>query len=111
MSEPTMSHLSAAATVLVSLADRFPGLPAPNADVSRIYLNQVTLSFSDDLGQFEVWRSALGVGPAEVVLETECGGGPLMWLRANAVVDGVTVELVGYGYVPADRSEAPAGVV
>ncbi|MGW1353625.1 hypothetical protein ACWCQE_30790 [Streptomyces sp. NPDC002409] len=110
MSTLTMNRLSAAVTVLASMAARFPGLPAPNAEVSRIYLDQVTLSFYDDLGQFEVWRSALGVAPAGVVLETECGGGPLVWLRANVVVDGVTVELVGYGQVPAGRSGKP-GVV
>ncbi|GAA2418156.1 hypothetical protein GCM10010433_16720 [Streptomyces pulveraceus] len=110
MSTLTMNRLSPAVTVLASMAARFPGLPAPNAEVSRIYLDQVTLSVYDDLGQFEVWRSALGVAPAGVVLETECGGGPLMWLRANVVVDGVTVELVGYGHILTDRSEAPAGV-
>ncbi|MGW1354349.1 hypothetical protein ACWCQE_34505 [Streptomyces sp. NPDC002409] len=110
MSAPTMSGLSAAVTVLASLAEKFPGLPAPEVGISRIRPDRVVLSFHDGPSQFEAWRPALGVSPAEVALETECGGGPLMWLRANAVVDGVAVELVGYGYIPAGRCGKP-GVV
>ncbi|WP_424862155.1 hypothetical protein [Streptomyces sp. MMS24-I29] len=93
-----MSRLSAAVKVLASLADRFSDLPVVDAAVSRIYV-RVELSVRDDLGDFEAWRSALGISPAQVVLGTERGGGPLMWLCADAVVDGVTVHLVGYGHV------------
>ncbi|MER5359705.1 hypothetical protein [Streptomyces sp. NPDC002785] len=105
MSAPMMSRLSAAFTVLASLADRFPDLPAADAAVSRIYPNRVELSVHDDLGYFEAWRSALAISPAQVVLETQCGGGPLMWLCADAVVDGVAVHLVGYGHVLVGRAE------
>ncbi|MFJ1613858.1 hypothetical protein ACIODT_10570 [Streptomyces sp. NPDC088251] len=102
--------MSAAIKVLASLADRFPDLPAADAAVSRIYGTRVELSIHDDLGQFEAWRSALGIAPAQVVRGTECGGGPLMWLRADAVLDGVTVHLVGYGYVLTDCADDSAGV-
>ncbi|WP_335938254.1 hypothetical protein [Streptomyces sp. PTD5-9] len=92
---------------MASLTERFSDLPAADASVSRIYPDRVSLSVYD-LGQFETWRSALGVSPADVVLGTEFGGGPLMWLCADAVVDGVAVHLVGYGHVPVDRSEETA---
>ncbi|MER6503228.1 hypothetical protein ABT218_28680 [Streptomyces sp. NPDC001455] len=100
-----MSRLSAAVKVLASLTERFADLPAAEVRISRIGAARVELSVHDDLGQFEVWRSVLGVSPADVVRGTECGGGPLMWLCADAVVDGVTVHLVGYGHVLVDRSE------
>lgn len=96
-----MSRLSTALKILASLADRFPDLPIADAAISRIYA-QVELSIHDDLGHFEAWRSALGISPVQVVRKTECGGGPLMWLCADTVLDGVTVQLIGYGYVPAD---------
>ncbi|MFC5916137.1 hypothetical protein [Streptomyces pulveraceus] len=102
--------MSAATKVLASLVDRFPDLPATDAAVSRIYGTRVELSVHDDLGQFEVWRSALGIAPAQVVRETECGGGPLMWLRADTIVDDVTIHLVGYGYVLTDRTDDPVEV-
>ncbi|SCE55982.1 hypothetical protein GA0115234_11212 [Streptomyces sp. DvalAA-43] len=110
MSVSTMGRMSAAIRVLATLADRFPDLPAADAAVSRIYDTRVELSIHDGLGQFEAWRAALGVAPAQVVRGTQCGGGPLMWLHADTVVDGVTIHLVGYGYVLADRADNPAEV-
>ncbi|MEV7722652.1 hypothetical protein [Streptomyces sp. NPDC088184] len=98
MSTQTMSGLSAALKAAAGLAERFSDLPAVEVRVSRIGAPRVELSVHEGLGQFEVWRSALGIGHADVVRGTECGGGPLMWLSADAVVDGVTVHLVGYGH-------------
>ncbi|MFH8518237.1 hypothetical protein ACH4CE_24740 [Streptomyces gelaticus] len=100
MSTPTTSTLSAAVAVLASLTEKFPDLPAPEARISRHYRTRVELSFYEDLGSFEAWRSALGVDPARVRLAAQCGGGPSMSLCVDVVVDAVDVHLVGFDSVP-----------
>ncbi|MFI9629175.1 hypothetical protein [Streptomyces sp. NPDC052042] len=96
--------MSAAVAVLASLTEKFPDLPAPEAQISRHYRTRVELSFYDDLGTFEAWRSALGIDPAQVRLAAQSGTGPSMWLCVDVVVDAVDVQLVGYGHVPAGCS-------
>ncbi|WP_405944163.1 hypothetical protein [Streptomyces sp. NBC_00932] len=105
MSALPMDELSAAVTALASLTDQFPGLPAAAAQISPIFPNHLTLSFHEGLGSFESWRTALGVSHGLVQCEVESGGGPLMWLRAETVRDGITIELVGYGHVLTVRAE------
>ncbi|MFJ1831921.1 hypothetical protein [Streptomyces sp. NPDC088178] len=105
MSALPMKNLTGAVTVLASLVERFPDLPAAEAAVSTIVPDRLVLSFHNDLGRFEAWRSALDISPALVRREGERGGGPLMWLRTETTVNGVTVELVGYGHVLVGRAE------
>ncbi|MFE7466402.1 hypothetical protein ACFU6R_20155 [Streptomyces sp. NPDC057499] len=100
MSAPTVNGLSAAVAVLASMAEEFPDLPAPVVQIAQYGRTLVELSFHDGLSEFEPWRSALGIAPARVRLTAQSGIGPSMWLRADAVVDGVHVHLVGYGTVP-----------
>ncbi|MFJ2790643.1 hypothetical protein ACIPDW_08215 [Streptomyces sp. NPDC087290] len=100
MSTSTMSGLSAAVAVLASLTKKFPDLPAPEAQISRYERTRVELSFYDDLGAFEAWRSALGIDPARVRLSAQSNTGPLMWLSTDVLVDTVDVHLVGFGTVP-----------
>ncbi|MEW2487376.1 hypothetical protein [Streptomyces sp. NPDC048411] len=112
MSTRPTNALSAAVAVLASLVARFPDLLAADARVSPIVPNRLELSFHNTLGSFEAWRSALDISPGLVRREKECSG-PLMWLRTEKTIDGVTVELVGSGYVLADHAEeaetTPAG--
>ncbi|MFC9623405.1 hypothetical protein ACFTXM_26565 [Streptomyces sp. NPDC056930] len=110
MSALPMKSLTGAVAVLVSLVERFPDLPAADVRVSPIVPDQLTLSLHSDLARFEAWRSALDISPALVRREEENGGGPLMWLRTETTVNGISVELVGYGHVLADRAVDPAGV-
>lgn len=93
-----MNGLAAAVAALESLVERFPDLPAADLGLSTIYPNRLDLSFHGDLGKkhFEAWRSALGISYALVSREEEIGG-PLMWLTAEAALNGVTVRLTGYG--------------
>ncbi|MGW5274389.1 hypothetical protein ACWEQP_17735 [Streptomyces sp. NPDC004044] len=91
-----MNSLAAAVAALASLVERFPNLPAADAAVSTIFPGRLSLSFHGDLGKFEAWRSALDISHALVSREEEIGG-PLMWLNAETVLDGITVRLTGYG--------------
>ncbi|MCX5340505.1 hypothetical protein [Streptomyces atratus] len=109
MSALPMKNLSAAVAVLTSLVERFPDLPAAEAAVSTIVPDRLVLSFHNNLGSFEAWRSALDISPRLVRREEESGGGPLMWLRTETALNGVTVKLVGYGHVLVDRSEETTG--
>ncbi|MET9916235.1 hypothetical protein ABZZ04_04005 [Streptomyces sp. NPDC006435] len=110
MSAPTMSGLSAGLGVAVSLVERFPDLPVLSVAVAAHCPDRVDLTAYDSLSAFEKWRSALGIDPARVSMDAERGVGPLMWLEAETVVDGVTARLVGFGQVPADRSGKPGAV-
>ncbi|MFB6946323.1 hypothetical protein ACFWGL_38260 [Streptomyces sp. NPDC060286] len=105
MSALPMKSLTGAVAVLASLVERFPDLPAADVRVSPIVPDRLLLSFHNDLGSFEAWRSALDISPALVRREEESGGGPLMWLRTETALNGVTVELVGYGHVLVERAE------
>ncbi|MFE6979415.1 hypothetical protein [Streptomyces sp. NPDC057682] len=114
MSTRTVHDLTAVVEVLASLTKRFPELPAAEARVSPIFPNHLELSFHDanGLNNFERWRCGLGIAPGLVDRDVAVGGGPLMWLRVTTTVDGVAVELIGYGHVLVERSEdatVPAG--
>ncbi|MFD7067519.1 hypothetical protein ACFV97_09835 [Streptomyces sp. NPDC059913] len=98
-----MSRLHSAITVAVTLAERFPDLPALSAAVAVHCPDRLTLTAYDDLSEFEEWRAALGIDPAEVSMDAEGGVGPLMWLETSTVVEGVTLHLVGFGQVREDR--------
>ncbi|MFF8917222.1 hypothetical protein ACF08M_28885 [Streptomyces sp. NPDC015032] len=111
MSVSTMSRLSAAVAVLASLTEKFPDLPALSPAVAAHCPDRLTLTAYDSLSKFEEWRSALGIAPAQVSMDAERGAGPLMWLEAGTVVDGVTVRLVGYGHVLVNHSEDVTGPV
>lgn len=102
-----MNSLAAAVATLASLVERFPYLPAADAAVSTIFPDRLALSFHGDLGKFEVWRSALDISYALVSREEEIGG-PLMWLTAETVLDGVTVRLTGYGLQKAEAVDLVA---
>ncbi|MGW5272960.1 hypothetical protein ACWEQP_10320 [Streptomyces sp. NPDC004044] len=107
MSARPMNSLAAAVATLRSLVERFPDLPAADAAVSTIFPNRLALSFHGDLGKFEAWRSALAISHTLVSREEEIGG-PLMWLTAETVLDGVTVRLTGYGLQKAEAADQAA---
>ncbi|QWQ42162.1 hypothetical protein KME66_14935 [Streptomyces sp. YPW6] len=100
MSAPTMSGLSAAVTVLASLMDRFPDLPAVDVHVSTVFPDQVELSAHSGLAAFEAWREALGIEPGAVVHRVQSGGTTRV-LDAQTVFTGIRLRLVGYAEIPA----------
>ncbi|MGW2843607.1 hypothetical protein [Streptomyces sp. NPDC001274] len=105
MSTTPMSTLSAAVTVLASLTETFSGLPALSPAVAVHCPDRLTLTAYYSLSEFEEWRAALGIDPAEVSMDAEGGVGPLMWLEASTVIDGVTVRLIGFGQVLEGHAE------
>ncbi|WP_406429165.1 hypothetical protein OHA59_25330 [Streptomyces sp. NBC_01589] len=107
MSALPMNSLAAAIATLASLVERFPDLPAADATVSTIFPGRLALSFHRDLGKFEAWRSALDISHALVSKEKEIDG-PLMWLTAETILDGVTVQLTGYGLQKAEAADQAA---
>lgn len=111
MSAPTMSRLSSAVAVLSSLTERFPALPALSPAVAVHCPDLLSLTAYDGLSEFEEWRSALGIAPAQVSMDAENGVGPLMWLETSTVVDGVTVQLIGFGQVLGGHAEDVPGPV
>ncbi|WP_327239671.1 hypothetical protein OG243_13630 [Streptomyces sp. NBC_01318] len=107
MNARSMNALAATVATLASLVERFPDLPAADAAVSTIFPHRLALSFHGDLGKFEAWRSALRISYALVSKQEEIGG-PLMWLNAETVLDGITVRLTGYGLQKAEAVDQAA---
>ncbi|MEK2475535.1 hypothetical protein [Streptomyces noursei] len=90
-----MSDLAVPLRALRLLAADFPGLPAMNVDVSTLFPNQLELVSHDGFGEFEAWRSALGIR-SESVEYTEQSGGRTRVLRAETDYSGARLRLTAY---------------
>lgn len=90
------SDLSVALAALRLLAVDHPNLPAPDVTISPIFPTQLTLSLHRSFGDFEAWREALRIDPADVTRRTQSSDTTAV-LKASATVAGATVEIVGYG--------------
>ncbi|MGM9380301.1 hypothetical protein [Streptomyces antibioticus] len=83
----------AAVQVLADLIDRHPGLPAAYTIIHEPnqYRQQVDIQMSSD--EFELWREALGIQPADVVLHTTLSH---TWVAADMTYDGIHMHLTGF---------------
>ncbi|MGH4033198.1 hypothetical protein ACQB60_30160 [Actinomycetota bacterium Odt1-20B] len=93
---PTIDDLTTALRAARWLAPEFPGLPAPDVQVSPLRPKRVRLFLHNDLGAFEPWRAALGIDPEDVDF-TELRDGELWTLEGHGDFAGVEVELVAIG--------------
>ncbi|MEU6141439.1 hypothetical protein ABZ848_13865 [Streptomyces sp. NPDC047081] len=96
----TLDDLSVPLRALRLLAVDFGHLPAPAVRVTTIWPDRLELDFHDDLAGFEAWRGALGIAPNAVTYGTQSGGRTRV-LRTVTEYAGATLELVGYGHIPA----------
>ncbi|MBT2677035.1 hypothetical protein J7E95_40895 [Streptomyces sp. ISL-14] len=101
----TLDDLSVPLRALRLLAVDFGHLPAPEVDVSAIYPGRLKLRFHDDLGEFEMWREALGIASDAITHHTQSDGRTRV-LTASVEYAGAELELVAYGDIPAP---APVG--
>ncbi|MGW3284054.1 hypothetical protein ACWDR3_05315 [Streptomyces sp. NPDC001002] len=101
----TLDGLSVALRALRLLAVDFGHLSAPVVHVTTIWPDRLALEFHDDLSGFESWREALGIAPDSVTYDTQSAGRTRV-LRTMTEYAGATLELVGYGHLPAPE---PAG--
>ncbi|MFD5784807.1 hypothetical protein [Streptomyces sp. NPDC126933] len=99
MSAQTMSDVAVPLRALRLLAADFPALPAATVGVSTIFPDRLDVSFHDDFGAFEAWRSALGIDPATVTYGEQSGGRTRV-LTAWADYVGARLRLVGYSTHP-----------
>ncbi|MET9397783.1 hypothetical protein [Kitasatospora sp. NPDC002965] len=94
----------AAAGALLAIVHAHRALPTPSPELREIsaagtWSWGVRLSLHDGLDQFEQWRDALALDPADVNRKHSYGGN-LAWLIVTGTAYGVPVELVGYYYLP-----------
>ena len=66
----TVAGQQATLAVLTRVGAAFPHLPAAEMNISRVYLDRLTISLHDDIGDFETWRVALGVPHESVEYDT-----------------------------------------
>ncbi|MFJ9021642.1 hypothetical protein ACIRPU_16940 [Streptomyces sp. NPDC102259] len=91
----TLAGLSVPMRALRTLAAEYGDLPAPAVSVSTIYPERLELSLHKGLGEFEVWRVALGINPDQVQFSKQPGS---TWtLKAFAPYVGAEIELIAYG--------------
>lgn len=99
----TLQQQGSPILLLAYLHRTFPGLPHAEFHTSAIY-NRLDVSIHEDLGAFEMWRVALGLGSP---VARSCGG--TAWLVIEGVVADVPVCLVGFA--AADDIEARTELV
>jgi hypothetical protein len=99
----------AAVQVLADLIDEHPGLPAAYTILHEPYPNgglQVNLQVADH--EFEAWREALGIEPADVELHTTVSH---TWVAADTTRDGVRIHLAGFtNALTVEQANAPREV-
>ncbi|MFG2309652.1 hypothetical protein ACGFS9_13405 [Streptomyces sp. NPDC048566] len=90
-----LAGLSVPMRALVALAAECGHLPAPAVGVTPIFPERVDLALHNGLGEFEVWRVALGIRPESVEFGEQTGD---TWvLKAFARYAGAEVRLIAYG--------------
>ncbi|MEU9284154.1 hypothetical protein AB0D57_05355 [Streptomyces sp. NPDC048275] len=91
----TLAGLSVPMRALGALAAECGNLPAPTVGLTPIFPERLELSLHNGLGEFEVWRVALGVRPDQVEFGEQAGD---TWvLKAFAPYAGAEVRLIAYG--------------
>ncbi|MEU6275784.1 hypothetical protein ABZ871_25730 [Streptomyces populi] len=91
----SLANLSVPMRALRTLAAEYDDLPAPTVGVTPIYPERLDLSLHNGLGEFEVWRAALGIDPEQVEFREQAGD---TWLlRGTALYAGAEVRLIAYG--------------
>ncbi|GAA1958158.1 hypothetical protein [Kitasatospora viridis] len=101
MTENTASdQINAVAAAMALLASN-PDLPAPALSIENLFYSPegrflgwgLHLALHHGLHQFELWRQALDINPADVTDREPEGG--VYWLRAYGTFGGVPVRLIG----------------
>ncbi|MEU0844291.1 hypothetical protein ABZ370_33115 [Streptomyces sp. NPDC005962] len=95
----TFEALAVPLRALRLLTEDFGHLPAPYAQVSPIYPNQLELSLHDGLNNFEAWREALGITP-DAVNYGEQSGGRTRVLSLATDYAGAELHLIAYADIP-----------
>ncbi|MFF0184609.1 hypothetical protein [Streptomyces sp. NPDC005244] len=91
----TLSELSVPMRALRTLAAEYGDLPTPTVGITPIYPERLDLSLHNGLGEFEVWRVALGIRAETVEFGEQCGD---TWtLRGTAPYAGAEIRLIAYG--------------
>lgn len=85
---------------LVQIGAVFPGLPAACFGIDDVFPDRLDISVHDDLGHFEVWRTALGLPVDAVEYST---ASTCMMLVAYGAYSGATVKLVGFAPLMPER--------
>ncbi|GAA4663099.1 hypothetical protein [Streptomyces youssoufiensis] len=106
MSAITLAAQAVALDALAQLGAAMGHLPGAHISLSDITPNQLDISLHDDLGDFETWRSALGIAADTV---TYIARTRHTVLKAHATFAGATIELCGYAaLLPQPESGAEA---
>ncbi|MDL2080088.1 hypothetical protein QNN03_26965 [Streptomyces sp. GXMU-J15] len=107
----TLEELAIPLRTLRLLAVDFPGLPAPDVDVSPLYPERLRLSFHDtsyeSLAAFEQWRTALRIAPDAVDARTQSDARTRV-LAAEGSFVGAVIVLTAYADLPA-ADRVPTG--
>lgn len=93
---PTFAEQAPAVVALAALVEAHPTLPAAYIVIHEA--PSLYIQF-EEAAQFEAWREALGVDPAEVDLS---GMGDQSWLVAETRASGVPLRLAGFGLDPVE---------
>lgn len=84
-----------AVQALADLIDLHPALPEAHITIHVAYKNPAQIGLQLETPQdFEQWRSALGIDPADVTLHVTVGNS---WLAADAVRESTRVHITGFG--------------
>ncbi|MEU2789056.1 hypothetical protein [Streptomyces sp. NPDC007100] len=99
----TLADQQAALDAAAVLARTFSHLPAAYIAVSPVYPSQIDIGLHEGLGDFETWREALSLPPADVEYRTYGDG---VFLRGRGKSLGANVEITGYAPVLAGQEVA-----
>jgi hypothetical protein len=102
----TIADLRAALAALAQIGSHFSHLPAADFTTSTIFPDRAALHLHDDLGDFELWREALDIPTSAVEYRTLPGN---TVLKATTEWGGATIEVNGYGPLPAGDNKAADG--
>ncbi|MEV5504891.1 hypothetical protein [Streptomyces orinoci] len=91
----TFAEMAGPLAALRVLAADFGELPAPTVSVSAVFPNRLELAFHSGFADFERWREALGIAPANVGYRV-LDNGRTGVVRVLVPCGGAELELVGY---------------
>jgi hypothetical protein len=97
---PTLGELRPVITAVAALADAFPALPGP-VEIARVVTRHnallgIRVDLHTTFADFEAWRTALDVDPADV---EHLPLATVQTLRAYGTFHGVPVVVTAYGPV------------